>query len=132
LLPVLSPAAFPELFRELFAAAERASAIGGIHVAALSDGTGLRDVREDVSRHNAVDKTIGAAVLEDAELERFGLLVSARISAEIALKAARSGLAWVASRSIPTSLAVSIAEVAALPLIARAPSSESLVLGGGT
>jgi FdhD protein len=122
--------AFPALFKSLFAAAESASAAGGLHAAALCDGTGLLDPRADVSRHNAVDKTIGDALLSGRSLTGLGLLVTARISAEMAQKAARAGVAWVASRSIPTTLAVAIAEVACLPLIARAPAANAAVLGG--
>jgi FdhD protein len=115
--------AFPDLFRELFAAAARSRETGGVHTAALSDGVSLRFQVEDVGRHNAVDKALGWGLLEGASLETLGLVVSSRISAEIALKAAQSGVAWIASRSIPTDLAVEIAERARLPIVARAPGN---------
>jgi FdhD protein len=121
--------AFPDLFRDLYANADRYHETGGMHTAALSDGTDLWYQVEDVARHNAVDKTIGWAVLEDAERGRLGLILSARVSAEIALKAARAGLAWVASRSIATDLAVEIATAAALPIVARAASKDAKVFG---
>ncbi len=128
--PLAVPSAdeFPERFRILFAAAERASPIGGLHAAALMDATTQLESREDVSRHNAVDKAIGAALLSGRDPAAHGLLVTSRISAEIALKAARAGVSWVASRSIPTSLAVAIANVARMPLVARAPSPEATVI----
>ncbi|MCI0436214.1 MAG: formate dehydrogenase accessory sulfurtransferase FdhD, partial [Gemmatimonadetes bacterium] len=121
--------AFPDLFRDLYANADRYHETGGMHTAALSDGTDLRYQVEDVARHNAVDRAIGWAVLEDAERGPLGLILSARVSAEIALKAARAGLAWVASRSIATDLAVEIATAAALPIVARAASKDAKVFG---
>jgi FdhD protein len=121
---------FPDMFRTLFEAAENASRVGGLHAAALVDGVTLLAPREDVSRHNAVDKVIGEALLAERDLSTLGLLVTARVSGEMAQKAARAGVAWVASRSIPTTLAVTIARVAGLPVIARAPAPDAAVMGG--
>lgn len=122
---------FPALFRELFAAADMASPIGGIHVAALVEDGGLLQPAADVSRHNAVDKAIGRALLEGRDPGRLGLVVTARVSGEMAQKAARSGIAWLASRSLPTALAVAIAETAGMPLVARAASPEAAVYAAG-
>lgn len=97
---------FPDLFRTLYASAEAYGRTGGMHSASLTDGTELLYRVDDVGRHSAVDKAIGWAVLERADRSALGLLLSARVSAAIAVKAARAGLAWVASRSIPTDLAV--------------------------
>jgi FdhD protein len=124
-LPAAS--AFTELYRQLFAAAEEHHESGGMHSAALSDGTATLYHAHDVGRHNAVDKAIGLAVLAGDNLGDYGLIVTSRISAEIALKAARAGLGWVASRSIPTSLALRIAQVATLPLISRAAGRDAFV-----
>ena len=120
--PVAPPEAdtFRGLFRELFAAADRESPQGGVHAAALSDGERLRAVRIDIGRHNAVDRVIGAALMDALPLESLGLIVTSRISGEIARKAACSGVAWTASRSMPSTLAVRIAAAAGLPLVARA------------
>lgn len=116
--------AFGPLFRQLFRADDLTQDASGLHAAALSDGRTLRHRLEEVGRHNAVDKAIGLALLAGDDLARLGLLITARISGEMALKAARAGLAWVASRSVPTTLAVAVAESARLPIIARAAGRE--------
>lgn len=125
------PDIFAGLFRELYERAEAYRDTGGLHTAGLSDGTRLRFLHEEVARHNAVDKAIGDAVLEEAPLTKLGLVTTARISAEIALKATRAGLAWIASRSVPTTLAVEIAGAAGVPIIARAARPESRVFVPG-
>ena len=96
-----------------------------MHSAALSDGRSTFFHAHYVGRHNATDKAIGLGLMAGEDLNRVGLLLTSRISGEIALKAARAGLAWVASRSIPTTLALRIAAVASLPLVGRAPGKDA-------
>ncbi|HSH46285.1 MAG TPA: formate dehydrogenase accessory sulfurtransferase FdhD, partial [Longimicrobiales bacterium] len=125
---------FPDLFRVLYERATTYRDIGGVHTAALCageavPGEALAYHQEEVGRHNAVDRVIGQALLDGADLKGFGLLTTARISGEIAEKAARAGLAWIASRSVPTTLAVEIAGRAGLSIVARAPSRDARVFG---
>ncbi len=122
---------FAALFRELYAAADRYHDTGGLHSAALSDGHELWFQVEEVGRHNAVDKTIGLALLGGRVPDGLGLVSTARISGEIALKAARAGLAWIASRSVPTTLALAIAEVAGISIVARAAGKNARVYRPG-
>jgi len=82
---------------------------GGIHAAAIFESNGEpRIVREDIGRHNAVDKVIGRASLDGIlPLPRHILLVSGRASFEIVQKALAAGIPIIASVSAPSSLAVS-------------------------
>jgi FdhD protein len=112
------------LFKQLFAKGERYKDTGGIHAAALvdRDSSSLIAHAEDIGRHNAVDKTLGAALLARQPVEGLGLLVTGRISAELAFKAARAGVAYVATPSVPSTLAVEIARRSGMVLVGRAVS----------
>ena len=91
---------------------------GGLHAAGLFDLEGnLLLLREDIGRHNAVDKIVGHALLHDLlPLDRHILLVSSRASFEIVQKAHAAGVAIIAVISAPSSLAVELAEQANMTL----------------
>jgi len=110
------------LFKTLFSRGERYRDTGGIHAAAVADGSELIAHAEDIGRHNAVDKVIGSCLLRRRLPAGLGLLVTGRISAELAAKAARAGIVWVATPSVPSTLAVEIARRAGMTLVGRAVS----------
>jgi FdhD protein len=84
---------------------------GGIHAAGLFDEQGkLLIIREDIGRHNAVDKILGAALNTRLPVSDKVLMVSGRLGFEIAQKALVAGIPLVASVSAPSSLAIELAE----------------------
>lgn len=119
------------LFKTLFARGERYKDTGGIHAAALTDGETLLYHAEDIGRHNAVDKVLGAAVLDDKSPEDLILLVTGRISGELAFKAARARISVVATPSIPSTIAVDIAKAARMTLVGRAVSGNPQIHDSG-
>jgi FdhD protein len=95
------------------------SRTGGLHAAALFDSSGqLLALREDIGRHNAVDKVAGWALLQNKlPLSRHVMLVSGRGGFEIVQKALAAGIPILASVSAPSSLAVKLARELRLTLV---------------
>jgi FdhD protein len=113
----------PELLHALPARLRERQSIfastGGLHAAGLFSGDGtLRELREDIGRHNATDKLVGVFLLRgEVPLSDSILMVSGRAGFEIVQKACAAGIPVVASVSAPSSLAVSLAEAAGVTLL---------------
>jgi len=136
-MPVASPASVPDAtaleraIRDLDASQPINAATRAVHGAAWCgfDGS-VRRVREDVGRHNALDKLIGALLRAGERPEAGFLLITSRCSFEMVEKAARFGVRTLVAVSAPTSLALERAETLGLGLIAVARRDAALVFSG--
>ena len=102
---------------------------GGLHAALLVDSSGRPQwIREDVGRHNAVDKVVGAALIaQEIPLSDWTLVVSGRVGYEIVQKAIVAGISALVGVSAPTSLAVDLAAEFGLTLLAFARNGAAKV-----
>ncbi|MBU0692508.1 formate dehydrogenase accessory sulfurtransferase FdhD [bacterium] len=108
---------FRRLFSNLRAFSVWYERTGCIHQSTLVPIPGAPIIREDIGRHNAVDKAIGAGLAAGVNFGHSLLSTTGRLSSDMTSKAARAGIPMIVSRSAPTSLAVAIAEDAGMTLI---------------
>lgn len=114
-----SAAVVPRLVEGLRAAQATFADTGGLHAAGIATPGGVfRVVREDVGRHNAVDKVVGRALMDDGvPLAGQALVVSGRASFEIVQKAVAAGAPLVVAVSAPSTLAIETAERGGVTLV---------------
>jgi len=128
----LSAAELHAALAELGAGQRYNARTGSIHAAAwVVPGAGVSLVREDVGRHNALDKLIGALVRRGEDLARGYVLVTSRASYEIVQKAATVGIAAVVAVSAPTAFAIRSAEAFGVTLVGFARPQRHVVYAHG-
>lgn len=114
----ITPQAIEKAFKQLPDWQTLHQATGGVHAAAWVDNQGnIRYLREDVGRHNALDKLLGALFKYKIDRQNGFLLLTSRASHELVYKAAYAGIELIAAVSAPTSLALKHAQQANLSLV---------------
>lgn len=128
----ITTAALNQLPAKLAATQSNFSRTGGLHAAALFSAAGeLVKVCEDIGRHNAVDKALGWALRQGLHpLADFGLLVSGRLSFEMAQKALLAGISLVAAISAASSLAVELAGAVGMALAGFVRGGQAVIYTG--
>ncbi|WP_201159740.1 formate dehydrogenase accessory sulfurtransferase FdhD [Rhodoplanes elegans] len=128
---VVAPAAVRRAMAELPAHQLLNRRVGAVHAAALADRDGhIVALREDVGRHNALDKLIGAVTADAIDVSERFVLVSSRCSYEMVHKTAAAGIGLIAAVSAPTSLAIGLAAKANVALLGFARDGRFTVYAG--
>jgi FdhD protein len=131
--PLFDPAIIATLPDRLRTQQQAFRSTGGLHAAALTSQDGeVERVREDVGRHNAMDKVIGAALLADElPIADRALLTSSRASFELVQKAVLAGVGMLIAVSAPSSLAVQLATQTGLTLVGFTSAKGFNIYSGG-
>jgi len=124
----VSQAALHAALQELTARQPLNERTGSVHAAAwVLPDEGIRIVREDVGRHNALDKLIGALIRSKADIASGYVIISSRASYEMVQKAATVGVPLLVAISAPTGLAVRLAEACGLTLVGFARPGQHVI-----
>jgi FdhD protein len=126
--PTVSTAGLHEAIEQLGSMQPINARTGSVHAAAwVVPGKGIQLVREDVGRHNALDKAIGALVRAGEDFGSGYMLITSRASFEMVQKSAAVGISLLAALSAPTAFAVRMAEKTGLTLVAFARRDRHVV-----
>ena len=90
---------------------------GGVHSCCICSDNNILLFSEDIGRHNALDKVVGKALINNVDLKDKLIMTTGRISSDIVVKAAKASIPIIVSHSAPTSLALSIAKAANITII---------------
>ncbi len=139
--PLEAPAVMPRPWEEawLRQAAERMrgqealySRTHAAHSCYLGRGNGLLCCREDIGRHNALDKAVGYALIQGIGRADCYLFISGRMPADMVLKAARADIPLLASKAYPTNEGIALARRAGITLVTLRPDGALLIWTDGT
>lgn len=114
---VLRPEQVLRLMAEFQTTSELYKSTHGVHSAALCDADSITVFREDIGRHNAVDKVLGYCLMNGVDPAGRVLVTSGRVSSEVLLKAAKKNIPVLMSRTSPTDLSIRLAEQLNVTLI---------------
>ena len=103
---------------------------GGVHSCSVCNSNGIIYFSEDIGRHNALDKVIGKALINNIVLEDKLLMATGRISSDIAVKAARAGIPIIVSHSAPTDMALDIAKKSNITMVGFARGNRMSIYCG--
>lgn len=126
----VTPAQIYALMKELNRLSDLYRETRGVHNSGLADRERILVFRDDIGRHNAVDKIGGACFLEGIPLENKLLITTGRMSSEIVVKVAKMRVPILISRSAPTSLALDLADRIGLTLIGYVRGEKMTVYTG--
>ncbi len=104
---------------------------GGVHSCSLCSENSILLFSEDIGRHNALDKIVGKALLNNIDLSDKLVMTTGRISSDIVVKVAKAGIPIIVSHSAPTALAISIAKAANITIIGFARGSRMNIYCNG-
>jgi FdhD protein len=126
---ITSPIQFDcELINRLMKEFLVSSKITGLHAAALADGDGrILILKEDIGRHNAIDKVLGAGLIKHIDFEDKLLFTTGRLSSEMVLKAIKAKIPVVIARSYATNLAIKWASMACITIIGQVKAASMSV-----
>ncbi len=121
----------PSLMKDFLQKSKLHRITGGAHSAAICSPNKVLVFNEDIGRHSAIDKVVGKCILDGVRMKDRILVTTGRVSSDILIKAARSGIPIIISKSAPTDLAVQLAEEFGITLVGFARGSRMNVYSGG-
>lgn len=103
---------------------------GGVHSCCICNNDSILVFSEDIGRHNALDKVVGKAMMNNIILKDKLIMTTGRISSDMVVKVAKAGIQLIVSHSAPTTLAINIAKAANITIVGFARGSKMNVYSG--